>query len=176
MVFACLVASVVIGGLYDVFDPNRVALLPLVMAPLLGAVLLPPRSTAAISGLCVALALVLPQGFVTTSGIQYVRLSALTALALVAALASVWRQRLVGTQIRLEVAAARAEEARRRALELNDNVHQSLFAARAWSELGDKEAADAALDRALQGTTSLLAEMLEDFDPEAGALRQRSQE
>jgi len=169
-----LVLAVGAGSLYDVLDPNKAALLPLVAAPLVAAVALSPRATALISALCVALLLVLPQSFVTNDGVRYLRLSALVSLSVVAVVASVLRQRLVSAQIRLEVAADRAEETHRRALELNDRVHQNIFAARAWSQMGRKEDADAALDRALEATSSLLAGMLEGADLDSGYLTQRS--
>lgn len=172
-VFLALMLMAAVGAIYDAVDPNKAALLPLVVAPILASLLLPIRPTAVLASFSVVLALVVPQGFVTTSGIQVLRFSALLGLALMAILGSVWRQRLADTRIRLAVSNAQAADARRRAVELNDGVYQKLFTARMWSEMGDTEAAIDAIDQALAGTAHLLDDLVEQGNVTPGSFVNR---
>jgi hypothetical protein len=173
LVFVTLVLAMLGGALFDGIDPNRAALLPLVVGPLAAALLLPVRATAAISALCVFLALVLPQAFLTDAGPQILRFSALVALSVLAIMSARWRQRLDETRIRLAVSGAQASDARRRAVELNDGVYQNLFAARMWSRMGDPDAASASIDEALAATSSLLSELLQQGSISPGSLVKR---
>ena len=168
-VFLALVLAMSGGAVYDAVDPNKAALLPLVVAPLIASLLLRPRATALLGTFCVVLALVVPQGFVTSSGIQLLRFSALLALAVLAVISSVWRERLADTRVRLAVTSAQAVDARRRAVELNDSVYQKLFTARMWSQIGDSDAALEVIDQALEGTAHLLNDLVEQGNIGPGA-------
>ena len=168
-IFLALALAMSGGAIYDGVDPNKAALLPLVLAPLIASLLLRPRATALLAALCVVLAIAVPQGFVTTTGVQLLRFSALLALAVLAVLSAIWRERLAETRVRLAVINAQTSDARRRAVELNDSVYQKLFTARMWSEMGDAGAAIAAIDQALAGTAHLLNDLVEQGNVKPGA-------
>ena len=160
-VFLALILAMSGGAIYDGVDPNKAALLPLVLAPLIASLLLRPRATAVLATVCVLIALVVPQGFVTSSGVQLLRFSALLALAVLSVISAIWRERLADTRVRLAVTSVQASDARRRAVELNDSVYQKLFTARMWSQIGDSDAALEVIDQALAGTAHLLNDLVE---------------
>jgi hypothetical protein len=60
---------------------------------------------------------------------------------------------------------ADAERRRRDAVEINDDVVQGLVVARLAVEVGDLEAAAAALDRTLEAARKIMADLLEAGDP-----------
>ena len=168
-IFLFLVLAPSVGVVFDAIAPNKSALLPLVLAPVLASLLLPTRPTGVLAAFCVLLALVAPQGFVTTGGVQLLRFTALAGLCVLAILGAFWRGRLADTRIRLAVASAQASDARRRAVELNDSVYQNLFTARMWSQMGDSDAAAVAIDQALEGTSTMLDELVEQGHIRPGA-------
>lgn len=160
-----------IGSIVDLVVPGRVALMPLVVAPFVSAVVLPFRTTVVVAALSLALAVVLPEAFVTADGYQYLRFSALAALDVLAVVSTLWRERLVSARVRLARERERAVLARRHALEVNDQIYQSLVAARLWADMGDRGRSDAALDKAVHGTADLLGDLLVDVPLHPGSLR-----
>lgn len=174
--FLALLVVMAAGSVFDLARPDKAALLPLVAAPLVAAVALPVRATVVVAVVALLLAVVLPQALFSSQGLQYVRFSALTGLAVLAVVSSLWRQRLHGARLRLDVERERARVVRQQALELNDGVYQSLFAARMWARLGRDDRAEASLDQALEGTARLVADGLEDVPLVPGALRRAAPE
>lgn len=169
-VVIALVGSMAIGSFVDLAVPDKVDLLPLVVAPFVAAVLLPLRATALVAALSLGLILLLPQGFVTDTGFQYLRLAAVAAVDMLAVVCTLWRERLAEARARLIRERERTALARRHALELNDHIYQSLFTSKIWADMGEVERAGAAFDRALHGTADLLAELLVDVPVHPGAL------
>lgn len=169
-----LLLAMAVGALVDLGFPDRAALLPLVVAPFLAAVLLPFRPTVLIAGLSLGLLLVLPESFMSDQGLQYLRLTSVAGVDALAIVSTLWRERLLKTRVRLVREQERARLARREALQLNDGIYQSIFAARMWNELGDRERSAAAVERALASTASLIEDLLQDVPVHPGALVRRT--
>lgn len=170
VVTALLLGAIAVGSVVDLAVPDKAALLPLVVAPFVAAVLLPLRATVLVAGVSLVLVVVLPQAFVTDSGFQYLRLTAVAALDVLAVVATIWRHHLAETRVRLIRERERTAVSRRHALELNDEIYQSLFTSRLWADLGEAERSGVAFDRALHGSAELLAELLLDVPLHPGAL------
>lgn len=82
--------------------------------------------------------------------------------------------RSVVVRTEAEMAVQRAEEGRRTALEMHDNVVQALATANYARSLGEHEVAGAAVSQALKASQSLVAELLADSAVDEHILLRRS--
>ncbi|MFA9432811.1 hypothetical protein ACERM0_21610, partial [Egicoccus sp. AB-alg2] len=82
--------------------------------------------------------------------------------------------RSVAARTEAETAVQRAEERRRTALELHDNVVQALATANYARSLGEEEMTGTAVSRALEASQSLVAELLADSPVDEHVLMRRA--
>jgi hypothetical protein len=156
--FAALAAT----STADLVHPNRPGLLVLVLVPLLSAVLLRPRATATLSIVCALLAMTLPGSLYEAGAVRFVRVAAISGIAVMAIVAAIWRQRLVAARMDLMAQRAALDRDRREALHVNDAILQDVFTARMWMEMGRESEASRALGRALEATRDLVSGLLGD--------------
>lgn len=167
---AVLLALVAAAAGADVASRSRFALLPLVVAPPFGAVVLRWRATILVSVLATGLMMGIPGGILDGPGVNVVRLAAMVSLGALGAGAAGWRERLQTARARLVVEQAEAAAQRRAAIEVNDTLLQTLVAAHAWLSAGRSDEALGAVEQALVATRQLVTGLLGDVAVRPGDL------
>jgi hypothetical protein len=155
-------------SLADLVRTDRATLLPLVFVPLLAGIGLTLVPTVVLSSSSALLAVTLPGALFSSTGVQYVRFSAVLGVCIASVATSYLRRRLRTTTRQLAREREAALQDHRRALASNDAVYQRLFAAKIWQDLGDDEKATDALRQALATASELIDDRLHKLEAPPG--------